>query len=667
VRAAPARYTRAMAPTFDAAALTGLRRVGALAASPDGTWLAAAVQRLDDDAYVSALGGIPRGGGPARPLTHGPSKDRAPRFRSDGGLLFLSDRAEPGASPDDTRTQVWLLPAGGGEPERLTDEPLGVAEVRPLGAGTDLALLVEVWPGVADADQRAHDVDRTKHGPTALRYRDLPARHWDAWLPATALHLVVHAGGARRDLTPDAGHELRNRPAEAVLEVSPAGDRIAVAWGRLGADRVPDSWARVIEVATGAATDLDAAPATFLGDVRFSPDGRHLAAVRYRRARGKAEVTRLVVFDGAGGDGRIVSDWDSAPTLWAWTRDGTALLVTADHEGDCPVWRVDVAGGEVARITAEGVHGSHGAILALPDGRIAGVRHGILQPPEPFVCEQAPGATPRLLAAIAGLGADDARAIATWESRWTEGDGGTPVQYFLARPATGAGPHPLLLWIHGGPISQTADGWHWRWNVLAAVAAGYAVALPNPRGSTGRGQQFADEVQGNQWGGACYRDLMAVTDDVAARPGIDGGRMIAMGGSFGGYMVNWIGTQTDRFRAIVSHAGIFDFPAFHGASDYPAWFAIEMGVSPDGDPAAFGRFSPRAHAGGWKTPVLILHGEKDYRVPVSEALIMFEALRGRGIDAELVVFPDENHWIMRPRNVRAWYDAWTEFCRRHVA
>jgi dipeptidyl aminopeptidase/acylaminoacyl peptidase len=225
----------------------------------------------------------------------------------------------------------------------------------------------------------------------------------------------------------------------------------------------------------------------------------------------------------------------------------------------------------------------------------------------------------------------------------------------------------VLFWVHGGPIGQWADGWHWRWNPLVAVGAGYAVALPNPRGSSGRGQDFIEGVYNNQWGAACYRDLMAVADELERRPDVDGARMAAMGGSFGGYMANWIGGQTDRFRAIATHASVYHFPAFHGATDMPGFFALELGAHPyGGERDEFERHSPHRFVDRWKTPTLILHGEKDYRVPVSEALLLFEALQLFGVESELLVFPDENHWIMRPRNTRQWYEAIFDFLARHV-
>lgn len=663
-----------MADLFDATALTRLPRVGEIAVAPDGTWLAVVVSRLDpDDAnYVSDLWRVPVGGGAPVRLTRGPRKDTAPRFRRDGSLAFLSNRnprdGEP-AEGDDQRMQVWLLPVDGGEAYPLTDEPLGVADFAFADAADRLVVLAEVLDGVPLAEMRERARTLEKHGPSVLRYRETPVRHWDAWLPATSLHAIAYdeRGGARRDLTPAARHHLRNGPFDSGLAVSADGARVAVTWSELGADRVPDSWIVEIDVARGALRDLGRTTLASHGTPRFARDGR-LAAERVGRRRTLGDLTRLVVWE-PGGDaaGRVVAPgWDTVPMLHGWTDDG-ALLVTADTEGTVPVYRVDL-GGTVTRITAAGAGGSHEHVRTLPHGWIAGVRHRTLHAPEPFVCSLSADAHPRLLASLSGFTEEHGAAIATMQSRWTPGDGGTLVQWFLVEPTQAAGRTPLLLWIHGGPVSQYADGWHWRWNPLVAAAHGYAVAMPNPRGSTGRGQAFIDGVFGNTWGGACYLDLLACVDEAVTLPDIDGTRVAAMGGSFGGYMANWIGTQTDRFRALVSHAGLFHLHGFYGATDYPGYMANEFGAHPfEGDLALFRRFSPDAHVMKWKTPVLLIHGEKDYRVPITEALIAFEAIRTAGADAELVVFPDENHWILRPRNARAWYEAWLAFVGKHLS
>jgi dipeptidyl aminopeptidase/acylaminoacyl peptidase len=649
---------------FDATRLTQLGRVSGLDLSPDGSWLAVQVARLDRDQkkYVSDLWRVPTGGGAAVQLTRGEHSDTSPRFRADGALGFLSDRPFPGQS--EGRRQVWLLPAAGGEPLPLTDEPLGVSDYR-FGAGR-LVLLADVLPGVPHDQQRARATELDERGPSGLHYRSMPVRFWDHWLGRAAPHAIAcrDDGGGRRDLTPDADREYRPCDLDFGWDLSRDGKRLCLQARRDGDDRAPEIALHLFDVDSGQRTELGRETGAIYGSPCFSPDGSQLAATRHRREPKRCGRTSIQLFNLAGGAPRTVAeDWDTVPEIQDWTADGRALLCTSDHLGRKPVYSVDLASGEVTRITSTAAGGSHGS-LRVGDGRAFGVRSTCLQPPEPFAVDLAPEAEPKLLARLSRF--EDGASIATVESFEVAGDGGEPVQSFLLRPVSGPDRPPVLMWIHGGPIGQNADGWHWRWNPLIPVAAGYAVVLPNPRGSTGRGQAFIEGIWNNEWGSACYRDLMAVADAIEERADVDGKRMGAMGGSFGGYMANWIGGQTDRFRCLITHASIYHFTAFHGATDEPAWFALELGCNPYSDCAAFERHSPHRYIDRWKTPTLILHGEKDYRVPVSEALLLFEALKLHGVDAELVIFPDENHWILRPRNTRQWYEACEAFLARHM-
>jgi len=333
-----------------------------------------------------------------------------------------------------------------------------------------------------------------------------------------------------------------------------------------------------------------------------------------------------------------------------------------------PVFRIEVRdGAEPERLVARPAGGSHGGVAPVP-GRdeMVGIRSRLTHPPEPFRCALAPGASPELLAGLSGFEPEEGERIARWESLEVEGSDGAPVQTFMVTPASRTEAGPTLLWIHGGPIGAWGDGWHWRWNALVPAAAGYTLALPNPRGSTGFGHDFIAGIWGNEWGAQCYDDLLRITETIAARPDVDGERIAAMGGSFGGYMANWIGGQSERFRCLVTHASVFDMSAFYGVTDDPGWFVLQLGANPHDDVERFERYSPHRHVNRWTTPTLVIHGEKDYRVPVSEALALFEALTLRGVDAELLVFPDENHWIQRPRNIRAWYRGVLDFLVRYL-
>jgi dipeptidyl aminopeptidase/acylaminoacyl peptidase len=662
-----------MGQGLDVERLLTLGRATAVAPSPDGTWLAVAVSRVGArrGKFISELWRVPLSGGAPTRLTRGRSSDRAPAFRRDGALGFLSDRPTSDAKEADGGAQVWVLPTGGGEPVPLTDEPGGVLEFRFAREADVLVVLAPVFAGVADADQRAHAKDRDKRGPSALHYTDMPVRLWDTWIGPAWPHVVAYdgAGSGRRDLTPGATREfLPDSINEYHLDLSPNGDHAAVTRQSPGPDRIPDVAIEIVDVATGARRAVADSPRASFENPRFSPDGARLCCTRHDRHDGRIGRPGLWLVDVATGAGAsLAADWDVWPVPQAWTPDGRAVLVSADDRGTVPVFRVDVSTQRVSRITSPQDGGCHDAIRPLWDGSaVVGLRHRLLHPPEPFAVELKENARPRLLAALSGFSETDAAAVARWEPLAARSADGAEVHSFLVLPTRAEGPLPALVCIHGGPIGAFHDGWHWRWNPLVAVTAGFAVVLPNPRGSTGYGQAFVEGIHNNTWGAECYQDVLAATEAAAARPEIDGARIGAAGGSFGGYMANWIGAKSDRFRCLISHAGLFDLTAFYGATDYPSWLAFEFGTDPHRDREAFERYSPARFVKDWKTPTLIIHGERDYRVPIGEALALFEALRAREVEAELLVFPDENHWILKPRNIEVWNRTLLDFATRHL-
>lgn len=697
---------------LDPERLSRLGRVSAAVPSPCGTWLAVAVSRLDDRerVYVSDLWRVSLSdpGQPPARLTCTDSRDASPRFRHDGALYFLSDRAvdsgrssrsSSGASPGGERFQVWQIPAAGGEPRPVTDAPLGVSDFRLASKTGHLFVITDVFLGIPHERQRAHHDDLKDNGPSGRHYTSLPVRQWDHWVPPAAPHILScgvewQDSSEWVDLTPDADRELRPIDFSVGWDVDAEGRRVAVAmtsW--TAASRLPEGCIRVIEVTRGQYSDLGDRRDTTHEQPTFSPDGRAVACIRSRRHEGKATQNTLWLFDvsalepenppdagqpdtrRSGSDhpaGRaLAEDWDVWPTLEDWTPDGAALIATAGHLGHVPVFRVAVASGEVERLTSKDAAGSHQGISVTGDGaHLVGLRHRLHHPPEPFrVALRSPsgdGAEPELLACLSGFPAEHGASIADIEWIYSDSDDGTAIHSMVMAPVHAEGPFPTFLWIHGGPTGQYSDGWHWRWNPLVPASYGYAVVQPNPRGSTGYGQKFIDEIYNNEWGGACYDDIMAVTDAISARDDIDGERIAAMGGSFGGYMANWIGGNTDRFRCLMTHAGVYSLSSFTGSTDYPPFMEHMFGVSHHEDLDTFERHSANRLVTKWKTPTLIIHGERDYRVPIGQALELFDALSWKGVPVELLVFPDENHWIARPQNVRQWYRTVLEFAARYL-
>ncbi len=647
-----------------------LKRVSAIAASPCGRWLAVTVQRLDLDRakYVSDLWRVPTDGGAAVQLTRGDSRDSAPSFRRDGSLGFLSNRRPNESKPDEDaekRMQVWLLPPDGGEPRQITDEPLGVEAFAFAAAADRMVLLAPVLPDIAADHQRETATRRAKQGPSARHFKRQPVRHWDHWLhqnpDLASTHVIAYndEGANRTDLTPQATHEFAIEPE---LAVSEDGRHAAVTRRSPGKDREDDVAILLFDLNGPTSRVLAQADATTFGNFRFSPDGRSLAATRgLRSPKGiRSTLSLLDVTTGAMQD--LATAWDRWADAGSWSRDSRRLFVTADDAGDVPIFSIDLAGHAVERVSRD--DGAHTHLETLHDGRIACMRSSLLDAPECYVLEPKAGATAQPLARLSGF--TPAGAWAEVERITTPSTDGTPIQSLITRPK-GGGKRPVLFWIHGGPVGMSTDGWHWRWNPLMAVAQGYTVVQPNPRGSTGYGQKFVDGIWGNVWGAQCFDDLMAVTDALEKRPDVDKNRIMAMGGSFGGYMTNWIGTQTDRYKCLITHASIVGMSTFTGVTDHPAWWYLEMGgENPYANPERFDRYAPWKYITRWKSPTLIIHGELDYRCPVSEGLMLFEALQYQGVPSELLVFPDENHWILKPNNIVAWYTHVLEFVRKHL-
>ncbi len=640
--------------------LVSVPRCVRVAASPDGSWLCVEVQRPDADGarFVSQLFRVPVAptssegptlplvaAGPVTALTRGDVSCSNPEFRRDGALAFLSKRVDPGASSDDAVAQVWLFPPTGGDATPLTDEPLGVTAFQFSGAR--LVTVVPVLLGVPHDRQAAVAKDIEKNGPSILRYTQMPVRFWDDWRRPAAPHFVVRDadGGGRRDLTPTADREHRGAPWAV------AGERLITVRYDRGPDGIDDGALITFDLATGAIEVVRAAAGWCPFAIAGAPSGVAAALAEDRTGSG-ASTMQLWTVDGGSARRVVLDDPWLHPTEVAVAPWG-GLVVVGARRGEVPVVAVDADG----RTTVVAAGASHERVVAGPPGVWFGLRSRVTHPPEPFVVGPEPGSA-RLMHRFSG----PEHELVVEHLDTVGADGGHTHSLLVRAPADARA--PVLMWVHGGPISAWGDGWHWRWCVAAAVAAGFAVCLPNPRGSTGYGQGWVDGVWGNTWGGACFDDLMAVTDAVERHPAVDGQRVVMMGGSFGGYMVNWVGGRTDRFRALISHAGVFDFRVMFATTDEPAWFRKMLGVHawhPDLD-----RYSPHTGVDSWRTPTMILHGQRDVRVGHDQAVMLFDALQQRGVPSELVLFPDENHWILKPRNIRAWYDAWIGFVRAHV-
>jgi dipeptidyl aminopeptidase/acylaminoacyl peptidase len=413
-----------------------------------------------------------------------------------------------------------------------------------------------------------------------------------------------------------------------------------------------------IDTATGAQRVLAADPSAGFEEPAVSPDGRWAAAVRWQdNTYDDPPLYSLWLVDLASGEGReLDADADIWPGSPRFAPDGKTLYFLADETGHRPVFRLDIGSGAITRVTASG---HYDQLIVAPDGRtLYALRDAVDSPPRPVRLDAtATDGEPTYLPAPGA-----AEPAGRLERLDAAANDGTTVEAWLALPpgASAESPAPLLLWIHGGPLGSW-NGWSWRWNPWLMVAKGYAVLLPDPALSTGYGAKMIARGWG-QWGGAPYTDLMSVTDSVIARPDIDETQTAAMGGSYGGYMANWVAGHTDRFRCIVTHASLWALDQFSGTTDVPGYWVKEFGALID-QPERYAEWSPHNFVRQITTPMLVIHGDKDYRVPVGEALRLWWDLQREGVESAYLYYPDEGHWILKPGNARVWYDtvwAWLD-------
>jgi dipeptidyl aminopeptidase/acylaminoacyl peptidase len=682
-------------PFHDLTDYVAIPRLGSLRLAPDGSWLAAAVQTLSADGkkYLTSLWRIDPDAGPARRLTRSAEGEGGPRFRPDGSLVFTSRRPDPGQAPGPDGgpaggAALWLLPAGGGEARAVVTLPGGVsgAEVA-AGAGT-VVVSSPVLPGAqagpdesTAADDARRRQQRSDAGVTAILHESAPVRYWDHDLGPDQPRLfaveeagldepaaAARAGAAgTRDLTPEPGRALD----EESFGLTPDGASVLTGWWQWHPAGESHAELVLIDVASGQRQVLLSVPEYNFESPLVSPDGRLVVCHRERQGTAELPPDVTLVVLGLSGPGEageageagrdLLPGLDRWPAEAAWSPDSRAVYFTADDSGRRPVFRVDVQTSEVTQLTGD--DGVYTDLNPAPDGRhLYALRSAVDSPPAPVRIDlDADMAVPVSLAAP-GVPLSLPGRVEEVEAA---ADDGQIVRSWLVLPdgASAEQPAPLLLWVHGGPMSSW-NGWSWRWNPWLMAARGYAVLLPDPALSTGYGQQFIARGY-HSWGDRPLADIMAATEPVRARPDIDADRVGMMGGSYGGYMANWIAGHTDRFKAIVSHAGLWALDQMFGTTDHPMFWRPQFG-DPLTQPEMYEANSPHRHIELINTPMLVIHGNKDYRVPVSEGLRLWWDLSRYGLDARFLYFPDENHWILTPGNARIWYETVLAFLAQHV-
>jgi dipeptidyl aminopeptidase/acylaminoacyl peptidase len=660
--------------TFDR--FLALPRLSALKLSPDGKRLVVAVSRPGPEGkdMKTALWQVdPAGAAKPRRITRSAAGESVGCFHSDGSLLFTSARPDPDAKadPDNKINALWLLPAEGGE-ARLLLAPDGGIDGVAAAAGTDRIVFgAHLHPEAKDlADDAGRAKARKEAGVGALLFDGYPIRFWDEWLAPRRRRLFT-ATTAAAEADPEARLEPRDltgdtEPAalvESAIDISPDGKTVYARWMVFPAPAGMSADLVAIDVETGKRRVLTDGGAWY-DAVKVSPDGRHVVVVRstfgsYEHA---AETT-LWLIDVASGKGRDLTPgldlWPEGPV---WAHDSKSVFFTADMEGGVAAFRVDLADGKVTRLVADGAVSD---LCPSPDGSTVYALQSAVLHPARIVRFDARKADQQAVELSNGIAEGGIAVRSSVERVTATAADGTAVSSWLILPdgASAAKPVPLAVFVHGGPLGSWA-GWHWRWNPHLLAERGYAVLMPDPAISLGYGQHMIQRGWG-KWGDAPFTDVMSAVDAALARKDLDSSRTALLGGSFGGYMANWVAGRTDRFRAIVTHASLWDLRPFHGTTDTGVEWEHEMG-DPYLAPELYDAQSPATNVAAISTPMLVIHGERDFRVPVSEALKLWTDLHRHGVQARFLYFPDENHWILKPQNSRIWYETVLAFLDEHV-
>ena len=643
--------------------LTMLSRIGTPTVSKDGRWMVWAQRETDLDADRGRFDlwrlDLTKPGAAPEKLLADPQKDENDPQIVGNTVYFAMDDA------------IWSVPITGGTPRRLTDFKGGFNGFKVAPTGDKIVVWADRLPGAPSLEEPM--IRKRADAGSGRTYDQLFVRHWDTWSDGKRSQLFVlplTAAGARGNGKAVVGPLVGDTPSKPFggaeeVSWSPDGKTLYFALREAGRIESTSTNLDIFEVPA----DGSRAPVNLTVDNKatdnqpvVSPDGRTLAWFAMRRPGYEADRQVLMLRDLATGRMTSLTEkWDRSVGSIAWAPDSRSLYVTADDTQETPLFRVDAKTGQVTRLTQQG---HVGAVAVTPTGPIIALDS--LTAPADFYRVAGSGTPQRLTnvnaAKLAGID------MPTVERFSFTGANNDTVWGYAVKPANSTGKVPIAYMVHGGPQGSSNNSWSYRWNPAVFAGAGYGLVAVDFHGSTGYGQAFTDSIR-NNWGGWPLEDLKKGLSAATTKfTWLDADNACALGASYGGYMMNWIeGQWPDRFKCIVQHDGVFDARAMAYETE-ELWFDEweHGGKTYYEDPEAFEKWNPVHHVAKWKTPQLVITGEKDFRIPYTQGLAAFTALQRRGIPSRLLVFPNENHWVLKPKNSRQWYrevigwmDKWT--------
>jgi dipeptidyl aminopeptidase/acylaminoacyl peptidase len=651
--------TAPAARTLTADVLWELKRIGAPTVSPDGRWVVAPVTRyaVGEDKAHTDLWLFAADGSVQRPLTAHPAAAGQAVFSPDGRTLAFVSRRDGDVAP-----QVYLLPVDApGEARRLTEVPTGVSA--PRWVGRHIYFITNVLPGKS-WDEMGAELKRRRDGHvSAHTWSALPTSSWDRWLDETRqahVYRIPSAGGAIEAVTLSTGRELpRADQDRGSYDVAPDESWVAFTSDSRRSGVSPKVDIFLVRPGSNEARNITADSPAADGAPLFSPDGRTLAWTSQRVPGFYGDTRRVVLYDVAASTRRVLApDWDRSADGLAWAHDGSGFWGAIDDAGTRRIHFIPANGGAPRPVTkATDFH----SIDVARSGLLVALDESFLYPPRLARIDPRTGVATRLDTINDGVMTNV--RLGTYESVTYTGANGTPIQMWVHYPPDfdRSKQYPLFLLIHGGPHNGITDSFHFRWNAQTFAQWGYVTAWHNFHGSSGFGQEFADAINPD-WLTLPYEDTRLAGEWFARQPWIDANRMVAGGGSYGGYLSSILLGKEHPFRALVIHAPVYNMYSM---------LAGDFGVHTErfGDywtNEIYRQISPHYFAEHFRTPALIIHGQLDYRVPVGQAFELFRTLQHRGIDSRLIYYPDENHWILKPNNSLYWYDQVRQWIGRHA-